>query len=138
MKATVFHSTARPIFYAATDAFKRLESVSPGGSTSSTAYVQTSKIGRPDRKTKFTRLTPLFRRRTNNSAGSPVCSLVADFFRERHNTSAASSQNVTESSSRVRFDFLATDNFARFKLTFADMDAEIDDVLVDSVDAGTD
>jgi hypothetical protein len=135
---TPFQTTARLIFYSATDSFKLLAPNSPGGSTASSAYVQTSKIGRVDQKTTFQRVTPLLRRRTNNSGGSPACALSASFFRELHDTSAASTQSVTESSTRKRFDFLASDNFGRFKITFTDMDAEIDDVLVMSRSAGTD
>lgn len=131
-------SSARPIFACKANAIDQFLPIAPGGSVSSSAYIKTSKMGAVDRKTVFTRLTTLLRRRTNNSGGSPACSLVADMFRERHDTSAASTQSVSESSTRKRFDFLASDNFGQFKITFTDMDAEVDDVLVVAKPGGTD
>jgi hypothetical protein len=130
------NSSARPIFCSGTDLFKQFLPIAPGGSTASSAYVQTPRMGAVDRKTAFSRATPLLRRRVSNSGGSPACSLSATFYRERHDTSAASTQSVSESSTRKRFDFLASDNFGQFKVTFTDMDAEVDDVLVVQKPAG--
>lgn len=105
-----------------------------------TAFLQTALIGEanPEKITEFTRFTPLLRRRTNGTAVSaaPAVSLTVDYFRELHNTSASSTQSVTESSQKARFDFLGADNYARFKLTFTDTDAEVDDYIAASVPAG--
>ena len=127
---TAAASPCRPIFaFASTNNLTLYMPVQPGGSTASSGYVTTSKLGRVDAKTLFSRLTPLLRRRVNGSGGTPACSLVVTFYRELHDTTASSTLNVTESTLRKRFDFTGSDNFAVFKVTFADMDAEIDDVL---------
>ena len=99
-------------------------------------YIQTSLMGAVDSKTQFSRLIPLLRRRVD--LGTDSASLTADFYRERHDTTAASSLTVAEASSRKRFDFNQSDNFARFKVTYTDLDIEIDDVLVKTRPAGTD
>lgn len=105
----------------------------------SPAYIQTAKYGRPEKKTNFRRLIPLLRRRVDG--GTDSVSLEMTLFREREDTTAQTTRTITESTERKRFDLqggAATDNFARFKLTYTAIDAEIDDVLVDAKDAGTD
>lgn len=133
------NSSARPIFAAATNAFKQYLPIAPGGSTSSSAYIKSWKYGAVDGKATFGRVTPLLRRRVNNSGGSPACALTVDLFRERHDTTAATTRSITESTVRKRFDILdgtCTDNFAQFKITFTDMDAEVDDLLVGATPSG--
>lgn len=102
------------------------------------SYLQTTKMGSSVGKTTFKRLTPQLRRRTNYSSGTPVAALGVEMFRERHDTTTASTQSVTESNQRKRFDFLAADNFGRFKVTFTDMDVEVDDFAIDAKSSGTD
>jgi hypothetical protein len=129
-------SPCRPLFvFASTNNVTLYMPVQPGGATASSGYVKTGKVGRVDAKTLFSRLTPLLRRRVNGS-GTPLCSLTVEFYRELHDTTASSTLNVTESSLRKRFDFTGSDNFAMFKVTFADMDAEVDEVLVLMKSAG--
>ena len=108
----------------------------PSTTKSGVSYLQSSMYGAPNLKTNFTRVTPLLRVR--EALGSPVAALTVDFYREREGTAGITQQSVTESTQRRRFDFLGTDNFARFKLTYTDIDFEIDDILVAFTIAGTD
>lgn len=106
-------------------------------SASASCYLETTKAGFPDKKTTFNRLTPLLRRRRD--LGTDSASLSFSLFRELHDTTAQSSRTVDEASNRKRFDLLggaATDNFARFKVTFTALDVEVDDFLIQSVPAG--
>ena len=109
------------------------------GATAIAPYVESHRYGRPDRKTSFSRCTPLLRSRATRSGGTPVCSGVMTTYRERHDSSAVTTANLTESTFRHRFDSLgtgSTENFAKFKVTFADLVVEIDDLLIESTDAG--
>lgn len=101
-------------------------------------YLQSSFYGRPDRKTTFRRVTPLLRSKTTSTGGTPVVALEFKTFLERHDTTAVDTKSPTESTVRDRFDFLTTDCFGRAKVTFTDVDVEVDDLLVDQVPAGTD
>lgn len=132
----VGQSSAMPTHYYKVNADK-LTRYTPGLSVAGAAYLQTSMQGKVNRKTKFTRCIPLLRARTN-IAGAPAATLSATFYRELHDTSAASTQSISESSTRKRFDFTATDNFARFKITYTDIHVEADGVMVEAVDAGRD
>lgn len=109
----------------------------PTPGASPTAYVQTAMVGTPDRKTTFDRVTPRHRRRTAASTSS----LEMTLWREMDNTSAQTTRTITESTYRKRFDLLggvASDTFARFKITYTLADVEIDDVIVKTSDAGAD
>ena len=109
------------------------------GATTIAPYVESHRYGRPDRKTSFSRVTPLLRSRATRSGGTPVCSGVMTTYRERHDSSAVTTANLTESTFRHRFDSLgsgSTENFAKFRVTFADIITEIDDLLIESQDAG--
>lgn len=99
-------------------------------------YIQTSKVGKVDAKTLFSRVTPLLRRRVD--LGTDSAALEVTTFLERHDTTAATTTSVTESTTRKRFDFHKSDNFARFKVTFTDLDVEVDDFLIAAKPAGTD
>lgn len=108
----------------------------PAGSA---CYLQTSKIGSSDAKTTFDRLTPQLRRRTD--LGTDSASLEMTLFREREDTSAQTTRTISESSTRKRFDLnggACSDNFARFKVTWAALDVEVDDFALKSRPAGTD
>lgn len=100
------------------------------------SYIQTSMMGAIDTKTTFNRVIPRTWRRVDR--GTDSVALSVDLFRELHDTSAATTISVTEATNRKRFDFQGTDNFARFKLTYTDIDAEIEDVVVKGRPAGTD
>ncbi len=100
------------------------------------SYLETMKAGKTDRKTLFKRLTPILRRRVD--AGGGTVALSVSRFREREDTSAASTDSVAESTIRKRFDFNLADNFARFKTTYTNFDIEIDDAMLKSEDAGED
>lgn len=103
----------------------------------SPAYIQTAKYGNPDRKTVFQRLIPKLRRRVDS--GTDSVSLEMTLFRELEDTTAQTTRTITESTFRKRFDLdggASDDNFARFKLTYTDIDAEIDDVIVKAKDGG--
>lgn len=97
-------------------------------------YVQTQKMGRRDRKTQFSRLLAILRRRTD--LGTDSVSLGIETFREAEDTSTVTTDTVAESAQRHRFDFNYTENFARFKLTFTAIDFEIEGVAVQMKEAG--
>lgn len=138
--ANRFESSTKPAFWMGQTivssgvSLRRCAPSSP--SSTVTSYTHSSLYGRPDFKTHFSRVTPLLRRRT--TTGTPVASLQATFFRERHDTSAADTQNISESSTRARFDLLKDENFARFKTTFSGMSVQSDDELVTSKLTSTD
>jgi hypothetical protein len=96
-------------------------------------YLQSSKVGRVDGQTTFSRLIPLLRRRTD--LGTDSASLTFELFNELEDTSAATSRTVTESTNRRRFDLLggaASAPFGRFKVTWTALDVEVDDFNVNS------
>lgn len=106
-------------------------------SSSASCYLQTSMVGKPDRKTLFSRMVPRLRRRTD--LGTDSASLEFTLWRELHDTSAQTTRTISEASNRKRFDLLggaSADNFARFKVTFTALDVEVDDFLVKGQDAG--
>ena len=110
------------------------------GTAVSAPYVESHRYGRPDRKTSFSRVTPILRSRANRTGtADPSCSGTMTTYRERHGSSAVTTANLTESTFRHRFDSLgsgSTENFAKFKVTFTDLIVEIDDLLIESTDAG--
>ena len=104
--------------------------------SASSGYLETKKAGTPNRKTKFLRVIPLLRKRTDH--GTDSAALSATFYREREDTSAQRTEAVTESTQRKRFDFSVTDNFMQARVTWAALEVEVDDFLIDSADAGRD
>jgi hypothetical protein len=108
------------------------------GTASIAPYVESTMFGRPDRKTSFSRLTPLLRSRSTHSGfgSTDVCSLSMSTYRERHDTTPVETLPVAESTTRARFDFTRSENFARFKVTFTDLIVEVEDVLAAQKDAG--
>lgn len=130
-------TSSRPAFYIYGTTNAKLRRCVPSAPAATfTCSLQTSMRGRSDRKTNWSRCTPQLRRRTDLGSGS--VSLALTLFREREDTSAASSQTITESTQRKRFDFTGTDNFARFNVTWTNFDPEIDDFLIKEKDAGED
>lgn len=96
-----------------------------------TGYLQSTKYGRSDGKTTFSRLIPLLRRRTD--LGSDSAALSFETFIEREDTSAAATSAITESTYRKQFDLGPTShNYGRFKVTWTNIDAEVDDFLLKS------
>lgn len=135
-------ASSKPVFWCSdsflTGVFRRTAPTTVNVSGAS-CYVQTAMIGRSDRKTTFQRCTPLMRTRTSTS----IPSLSLSLWRERFDTSAQSTTSVSLSTLRERFDMNLTDNFARFKISWtspgtSQLLIEIDDVAINSVDAGTD
>jgi len=102
--------------------------------TGASSSVQTAMIGRADAKTCFKRVVPLLRSRSEGT--SPSSSLQVKLYAEMHGA-ATRTENVTESSALDRFDFLYTDRFARFAVTYSNIKAEVDDFLVATSPAGT-
>lgn len=129
-------TSPKPTYWNGTDitsgTFKRVIPADPGSSSS--CYLQSSMFGKPDRKTNFFQCTPLLRRRTSLGSASAALSLTT--WRELSDTAAQTTNAVTESTLRQRFDFNYTDNFARSKVTWAALDVEVDDFLIGSQDAG--
>lgn len=104
-----------------------------------TSYVRSHRYGRPDAKTYVNRVTPLLRKRDQISGqATGTAALEVRTFTERHDSTAATTTAVTESTQRDRFDFTKTDTYLDFKVTFTNFDVEIDDLLVVSKPAGTD
>ena len=131
-------SSLRSYFRGGTDLIILSGPVSPGGSTASPSspaspYVISHFYGQPDRKTDWTRLYPLLRRKTDASAGAPATTCAVNLYRERYATSAdvASTKVGVIDPKRYRFNFQASDNYVQFALTFKDVDVEIDDILVE-------
>lgn len=133
------HPTRRPRWTPGTDTLQ-LYLAESSGQRAGTAYIETSKFGRTDRMTLFSRATPLLRSRTNVSGGSPSATLVYKLFYDRPSISAhTTSASVSEASAtQPRFDFLASARFATFRATYTDMQVTIDDIGVVTKDAGTD
>ena len=122
------------------DAFYKRLATAPGSAASS-AYIKTNKIpGGGDLfsqgQATFGPASPVLRRRSAYSSGSPALSLTVDTFHEAHDTSAAATASVTESTQRDRFDFTKSDSFCQVKLTATDTDIEIDDISVKVIPAG--
>ena len=121
-------------YKSATDVITRYQAVV--APVASSCYLQTSMVGTPDQKTLFERVTPLLRLRTD--LGSDSAALEVKTYRELQDTSADRTLTIAESSPRKRFDFQATDCFARFKVTFTALTVEVDDFLIRAKSAGTD
>jgi hypothetical protein len=131
------YPTRRPFWAPGTNTLTLWKSQNPQ-QASGTCYLETSKIGRVDKKTKFRRVTPLLWQRTNISGGTPSAALVYTLFEERPSVSASvTSANVSEGG-RQRFDFMATHTFGVFRVTYTDIFTEVEDFLVDAIPAGTD
>lgn len=106
--------------------------------TATNSWIKTPKIGRPDRLTQFSRVTPLLRRRIT-AAGN--LTLDMNLYHELHDDTAATARTaIAEATNRARFDLLGganTDNFADFKVKFnSGASGEIDDALVAQADMG--
>lgn len=117
------------------DTLKRYTPGTPIGEIASSCYLETSKVGLNNRKSKIIRLMPLLRRRVD--LGTDSTTLTVSFFRELHDTTASSTQSsIAESSYRKWFDFTGSDNYARFKVTYNALDVEVDNLVPEGVDAG--
>lgn len=131
----------KPVFYYALSSVsgfvKRCTPQAPTGS--SVAYAQSSMVGSVDKLVEVSRVTPLLRRRDDAGGGS--VSLELKTFDERHNedASATSTRTITESSFKNRFDTLggaAAANFIRAKVTYTGLNPEIDDLSIQTSEAG--
>ena len=98
-------------------------------------YLQTAMVGSMQKKIRVTRLIPLVRRRTDKGTDSAALSVT--MYRDISDTSAARTEAVTESTTRKWFDFNLSDNFARFKVTWTAIDAEVDDFEFQGSGAGS-
>lgn len=106
-----------------------------GLGTPGTRYITTSMYGVSHKKTLFSRLIPLLRRRYD--IGSAAMSATGYYYRERFSTTY-SLESYNESANRARFDFSKSENFARFKMEFTDYDVEMDDVFLGSKPVSSD
>lgn len=103
------------------------------------SFVRSHRYGQQDGKTYADRVIPQLRKRTQVSGlAAGTAALEVRTFTERHDTTAATTTAVTESTMRKRFDFGKTDTYLDFKVTFTNFDIEIDDIQVDAKLAGTD
>lgn len=129
-------SSSKPVFwrYRSVTGNAHYRCAPSAPATSCACYLQTALVGRSDRKTLWTRLTPQLRRRTD--LGTDSAALSVTLYREREDTSVVSTTSVAESTQRKRFHFSLADSFARFKVTWTDLDVEVDDFLIISKDAG--
>lgn len=129
-------TSPKPTFWVAlgdtTDDMYRNTAAYPAGSY---CQVVSSKYGRPDGKTTFSRLIPLLRRRTDLGTDSAVAAL--ELFREREDTTATTTRtSIAESSYRKWFDLgggTNADNFARLYALWTNLDIEVDDFLVQRI-----
>lgn len=129
-------NSSKPAFWvidsASSHTLYRNASSSPASGT--TCSLQISKLGRADGKTRFSRLTPLLRSRSDLGSGSAAAQF--DLFTEREDTSTSNSRTgIAESTTRKRFDLLGgtcEDTFGRFKVTWTSLNVEVDDFLVNS------
>lgn len=103
-----------------------------GSARTDATYVETAKVGSPFKKTQWRGLFQMLRRRSGAGSGA----LTVRLFRERHDTSVASTPTATEMTAPLRFDFMGSDFFARFKATYTNLDVEVDDLIPDEVGAG--
>lgn len=126
----------------AVDAFYVYRSLSGPGSTTNSAFVKTHKYtGQQDgvfgrKQFTFGPASAVLRRRSAYSAGSPSLALTVNTYQEAHDTTAAATASVTESTLRDRFDFTKEDSFCELKLTITDTDVEIDDIAMEVKPAG--
>jgi len=125
---------------AAAGVFYVVESSAPTAAAGS-CYVQTHKIpGGGDLfaegQATFGPAVPVLRRRSTYSSGSPALALTVDTYAEAHDSTAAATASVTESTIRDRFDFSKSDSFVQLKLTATDTDIEIDDISCRVIPAG--
>lgn len=104
-----------------------------GSGTTAAVYLETTKIGEPDKKLQLSRCIPLLRRRVDLGTDSVTATLT--LFREREDTTAQTTRaGIAESTDRKRFDFrggTSADNFARIKVIWTALDVEVDDFLID-------
>ena len=140
----------RPLFngsvFAGVGAFYKRIPVPPGSRTdagSTSAYIQTHKMSLTApgevfaaNQARFGPAAPVLRRRDPYSSGSPSLALTVDTYQELHDTTAAATASVTESTLRDRFDFVKSDTFCQLKMTATDTDIEIDDISVKIAPAG--
>ena len=75
-------------------------------------------------------------RARNNSGTNPALAMTVDTYQEAHDTSAAATASVTESTQRDRFDFTKNDSFCQLKLSVTDAYIDIDDISVQIKPAG--
>lgn len=130
-------SSLRPSWTPGTNTYTRKTPIAP--TATSVCYLESKKIGSPDVKTTFDRLTPKLRVRRD--LGSGTASLSMSLFREVEDTTATATRTITESTTRKRFDLLggaATDGYGRFKVTWTNLDVEVEDFPVKTSSAGVD
>lgn len=98
-------------------------------------FLQSTMSGDIENKVKFDTVTPKLRRRN----GSGTAALSATFYRELENTTAEATIACTEDTTRHKFFITGSgqaDNFGRFKLTYNQLDVEVEDVLINGKLAG--
>lgn len=133
------YSALRPLIRAGSRRAVSLATATVSSGNDSTAVFKSHKYGTPNRKTTFKRVTPILRKRTARTGGSAAsAALACSFFLERHDTATTTTANPTESTVRDRFDFLVSECYGQFQVTYNNTDVEIDDFLVVQQDAGTD
>lgn len=124
----------RPMYYRFGSTNSKMRRCVPAAPTTGTCSLTSSLDGRIDRKTLWTRCAPILRRRSDQ--GTDSVSLTVSTSNERDGTGTGTSVVAAESTQRKRFDFTASNNFARFAVTWTDLDVEVDDFLIVSKDAG--
>ena len=101
----------------------------PSTDVAGTSYVETSMVGVPTYKTNFMGAVPhLCSRR--NTTGTPAATCTWSTFRELHDPSSQATATINESTQRAKFDFTATENFLRAKVSYANIAVEVEDVEI--------
>jgi hypothetical protein len=106
-------------------------STAASNASTTTCSVTSHRYGQPDAKTYVSRLIPLLRNRDQISGlATGTAALTVNTYTERHDSTPATTSAITESTQRKRFDFTKTDTYLEFKVTYTNLDVEIDDFLL--------
>jgi hypothetical protein len=127
--------SSRPGFYryGATNSKVR-RCVASAPASGSTCYLQSSMSGQIDKVSTWDRLTSINRRRTTVTSGTPSAVLELTLYSELEYAPASAdpTRSGIAEATRRRFDLLAgtaSAVFARFKVTWTDLDVEVDDFV---------
>jgi hypothetical protein len=146
--SAITESSSSPVLYgkSAADTLKRYApgnlSASGAGTFTGTCSLTSSLVGEEERKTYFSRLIPIIRRRV--SGLSAAATMSASFYGERFGSrqgvvdgSSSQTTSKSESTSPRRYDFTGSDNFGQFTVSWTDIWVDVEDFLIVGKLAGT-
>ena len=103
-----------------------------------TSTIAGSMVGTQNKKTTFKSVYPILRSRSTVGSGTPSVTAQINLYTEKHDTSASRNLSLTEDTTRDRFPALGTDTYGRPYLFWVNTAIEIDDLLMETIPAGTD